>query len=166
MNVRTTTRAAALIFLGSVSGASAESAGPIDRCDFHPAFMEEFHDLSVASRVLAGARWTAHTPWNGDFGDARFADPEPARPFALGEGELLITAAKDAAGKWRSGLIAAADSSGRGKGVRDGYFEARMKMPPGPGTWPAFSSRRLTPGRLSAESGRRAQWRPPCPPPP
>jgi beta-glucanase (GH16 family) len=53
-------------------------------------------------------------------------------------GILSITASKDRDGKWTSGLIAAADATGTGQGTRYGYFEARMKMPPGPGIWPAF----------------------------
>ena len=35
-------------------------------------------------------------------------------------------------------LSAKLSASGRGWGVQYGYFEARMKLPPGPGTWPAF----------------------------
>lgn len=122
----------------------------LDLCDYKPAFMEDFRDLSIASRSLNGARWTAHTPWNGDFGDAAFIDPLPNGPFALGDGELLITASRNAVGRWRSGLIAAADASGRGSGVRYGYFEARMKFPPGPGTWPAFWLASLKPAKDSS----------------
>jgi beta-glucanase (GH16 family) len=107
-------------------------------CVLHPVLMEEFDDLSIAAHRIDPARWTAHTPWSGDFGDARFIDPGPQGPFALSAGSLAITAQKDPGGHWTSGLIAAADASGAGTGVRYGYFEARMKMPPGPGTWPAF----------------------------
>ena len=87
----------------------------------------------------------AHTPWRGDFGDAAFSDPGPDGPFSLQDGMLRITARRDSSGKWRSGLIAAADASGNGAGIQYGYFEARMRMPPGPGTWPAFGSLRLKP---------------------
>jgi beta-glucanase (GH16 family) len=118
--------------------ALAEATVKLDLCDYKPAFMEDFDALSVASRQLGEARWTAHTPWNGDFGDAAFSDPAPDGPFAVKDGALQITARKNAQGRWRSGLIAAADASGRGSGVRYGYFEASMRMPPGPGTWPAF----------------------------
>lgn len=111
---------------------------PLDLCEYAIAFADEFDDLSIAPRVLGKERWTAHTPWNGDFGDAIFTNPRADGPFAVRDGKLLITASKDGEGKWRSGLVAAADASGQGAGVQYGYFEARMKLPPGPGTWPAF----------------------------
>jgi beta-glucanase (GH16 family) len=96
---------------------------------------------SISSHRIGPARWTAHTPWGGDFGDASFMDPEPGGPFKIRDGILSITASKNQ-GRWTSGLIAAADATGAGSGTRYGYFEARMKMPPGPGTWPPFGSRR------------------------
>lgn len=120
---------------------AAQAAAPmvaLDLCSYKPVFMEEFDTLSVGSRVLGKARWIAHTPWNGDFGDALFTDDAPAGPFGVADGILRITARKDEKGKWRSGLLAASDGSGAGFGVRYGYFEARMRLPPGPGTWPAF----------------------------
>jgi hypothetical protein len=61
--------------------------------------MEDFHDISIASRILNGKRWIAHTPWNGDFGDAVFADPGPNGPFSLKDGALQITARRDRAGR-------------------------------------------------------------------
>jgi beta-glucanase (GH16 family) len=111
---------------------------PIDLCAYTLAFADEFDTLSVAPRSLGNKRWTAHTPWNGDFGDAVFVNPGADGPFSIKDGTLRITARKNAEGRWRSGLIAAADASGKGSGVEYGYFEARMKLPPGPGTWPAF----------------------------
>lgn len=111
---------------------------PLDLCGYTIAFRDEFDDLSVSSRELNGRRWIAHTPWNGDFGDAPFADPSAAGPFKVRNGHLEITARRNRQGQWLSGLIAAADASGNGAGLRYGYFEARMRMPPGPGTWPAF----------------------------
>src|SRR5271157_1307387 len=41
-------------------------------------------------------------------------------------------------GKWRSGLLASADAWNGGFAQMYGYFEARIKLPKGPGTWPAF----------------------------
>jgi hypothetical protein len=127
--------------LAVAAGAPAARAAPmvtLDLCEMKPVFMEEFDTESIASRVIGPARWIAHTPWNGDFGDAAFADPGPGGPFSVQGGMLRITASKTPDGHWRSGLIAAADAAGHGPGVQYGYFEARMKLPPGPGTWPAF----------------------------
>lgn len=137
--------AMAVCFLTATGRATADER--LDLCDFKPVMNEDFASLSVAPRVLAGARWTAHTPWNGDFGDARFSDPGPNGPFAVKDGELSITASRDASGRWRSGLLAAADGSGAGTGTQYGYFEARMKFPPGPGTWPAFWLATLKPAK-------------------
>ena len=130
----------------NVSIANAASTEPSHSCELRPVMIEDFNEdtapnrriESIAARRIGPARWTAHTPWSGDFGDAAFLDPEPERPFKIKDGILSITASKDAQGKWTSGLIAAADDRGVGTGTRYGYFEVRMKMSPGPGTWPAF----------------------------
>jgi beta-glucanase (GH16 family) len=126
--------------------AGATAAETSSSCEFRPVMIENFDEEtapnrrieSISSSRIGPARWTAHTPWNGDFGDAQFIDPHPRGPFSMKDGILSITASKNSEGKWTSGLIAAADSTGAGSGTRYGYFEARMKMPPGPGTWPAF----------------------------
>lgn len=136
-----TTRTAllvALLLAGAAQPVAARAADKLDLCDFKPAYSDDFHDLSISARKLDGRRWIAHTPWNGDFGDAAFTDPGPSFPFTLKDGALVITASRNGGTRWRSGLIAAADSSGAGWGVQYGYFEARMRFPPGPGTWPAF----------------------------
>lgn len=126
-------------FGSACSSGKAVDAEQLNLCDFELAFADEFDELAIAPRKLEGkARWTAHTPWNGDFGEAAFSDPRPDWPFTAADGKLRITARRDENGRWRSGLIAAADASGKGQGVQYGYFEARMKFPPGPGTWPAF----------------------------
>jgi beta-glucanase (GH16 family) len=137
MTTRTGTFAA-LLLAWAASPSLAQESGKIDLCDFKPAFADDFTNLSISARTLDGRRWTAHTPWNGDFGDASFSDPGPNGPFALKDGALVITASRNDGARWRSGLIAAADASGHGWGVQFGYFEARMRFPPGPGTWPAF----------------------------
>lgn len=129
--------ALAPVALLAASASAATPSSPAS-CALHPVLLEEFNDASIAATTFGPARWTAHTPWGGDFGDARFADPGPGGPFAVKNGVLAITARKDAAGRWTSGLIAAADATGKGLGTRYGYFEARMKLPPGPGVWPAF----------------------------
>lgn len=135
-------RSALAFFAGAaalhVSPVFAQPAGSLLRCELRPVLIETFDELRISQNKIGWARWTAHTPWGGDFGDARFADPGAAGPFRADNGILSITASKDAGGTWSSGLIAAADASGAGAGARFGYFEVRMKMPAGPGTWPAF----------------------------
>jgi beta-glucanase (GH16 family) len=146
MKLGATAIALAVCTAAAFPGAS-HAASELDLCDFAPVFMEDFHDLSISSRWLNGGRWTAHTPWNGDFGDAAFKDPGPNGPFALKDGELQIMASRDGTGRWRSGLIAAADATGQGSGAQYGYFEARMRLPPGAGTWPAFWLASLKPAK-------------------
>ena len=97
--------ALAAICLASSHVARAEDR--LDMCDFKPIMNEDFSSLVVHARTLDGARWTAHTPWNGDFGDARFVDPGPNGPFTVKDGALSITASRAPDGRWRSGLLAA-----------------------------------------------------------
>ena len=150
----------AAVLLPATSGPGASppslaSLPPLDICAFKLVFAEEFKTLTIAPyRLHNGANWMAHTPWNGDFGDASFDNPGPSAPFTKAADGLRITASRDSAGRWHSGLLAGADATGRGWGVRYGYFEARMKLPPGPGTWPAFWLSSLKPfsdGRPSVE---------------
>jgi len=104
-------------------------------------FDESFKDLSISARGGGGSRWIAHTPWNGDFGEAAFADPGPDGPFSLSPDGLVITASRGPDGRWRSGLIASRDKDGpdgRGFAQKYGYFEMRAKLPGGKGVWPAF----------------------------
>lgn len=142
---------ATLVLLSAgCSYGDAVHAEEIDLCGYELVFADEFDDAAFGHLELGeGDRWTVHTPWAGDFGDAEFSDPGPNGPFNVSDGILTITASKDQQGKWRSGLIAAADASGAGFGTQYGYFEARMKFPPGPGTWPAFWLMSLQPARQS-----------------
>ncbi|MBN2133563.1 MAG: glycoside hydrolase family 16 protein [Sedimentisphaerales bacterium] len=124
--------------------AQAPIPGPgaktLDLTGYHVTFNEEFDDLSVTAWGPAGAggtRWIAHTPWYGDFGDARFSDPKPGFPFTVQNGLLRIEARQED-GRWRSGLLSAVDPNGNGFRQQYGYFECRAKFPQGPGTWPAF----------------------------
>lgn len=123
------------IFRGSSFGQETRSV--IDLSDYEITFDEPFDKLDV-SAWGPNTRWIAHTPWNGDFGDATFVNPTPDFPFSVANGILRIEARRDAQGKWRSGLLASTDHYGRGFSQQFGYFEMRAKLPPGPGLWPAF----------------------------
>lgn len=114
------------------------NADELDLRGYTLAFADEFDYVDVSPWGENGSRWIAHTPWNGDFGDARFADPTPDFPFTTKNGELRIEARKNADGKWESGLLAAVNRDWKGFTARRGYFEARMKLPGGDGVWPAF----------------------------
>ena len=109
----------------------------IDLSGYERTFEENFDQLDVSARG-PGTRWIAHTPWNGDFGDAQFADPAEGFPFTVSDGILRIEARKDSDGNWQSGLLSSADAAGNGFLQQFGYFEMRAKLPPGPGVWPAF----------------------------
>ena len=120
--------------------AVANNAAPHSCLSFEQSqlvFEEEFESLDV-SPVGPGSKWIAHTPWNGDFGDAVFADPGPDFPFTLEGGNLRIEARKIENGQWFSGLLASANGDGSGFSQKYGYFEIRAKLPEGPGLWPAF----------------------------
>lgn len=112
------------------------SQPPLDISRYRLTFNEDFNTLDVSPRGPK-TRWIAHTPWNGDFGDARFLDPRPGRPFTIKDGILSITMGKDD-GHWASGLLAANNDKDTGFSQSGGYFEARAKFPHGSGVWPAF----------------------------
>ena len=124
-----------LLPFGSTRSQAAKEQ--LDLSSYVLTFAEEFDTLDV-SAWGPGTRWIAHTPWNGDFGDAAFADPVPGFPFVVEDGVLRIEARRGADGKWKSGLIASTDSSGKGFSQKFGYFEMRAQFPAGPGLWPAF----------------------------
>jgi beta-glucanase (GH16 family) len=131
------TAVAFLTSLGTVV-AYGQAADELDMNKLELTFNEEFDSLSV-SPSGPNTRWIAHTPWGGDFGDARFADPRIGIfPFTTENGILRIEARKNADGKWESGLLASVDPQGRGFSQQYGYFEIRTKLPSGPGVWPAF----------------------------
>ena len=115
----------------------AEAATTISPDGYQLTFDENFDRLDV-SPWGPGTRWIAHTPWNGDFGDAQFTDPGPDFPFRVQDGILHIEARKDDQGKWRSGLLASVDAKRIGFQQKFGYFEIRARFPKGKGVWPAF----------------------------
>ena len=131
----------------SAADAHLSPNGPrLDLSGYELTFEDTFAKPDIVARGpfsehFPGMRWIAHTPWNGDFGEARFTDPGPNGPFSFGPDGLLITATKRNDGTWSSGLICSVDRDGPGQqgfSQRYGYFEMRAKLPDGPGTWPAF----------------------------
>jgi beta-glucanase (GH16 family) len=120
---------------------SFQAGAALDISQYTLTFEDAFSSLSVAGKPGSGARWYAHTPWAGDFGEARFIDPTPDGPFVTGAGGLSIVARKTADGRWTSGLISSRDRDGpdgRGFSQAFGYFEMKAKLPEGKGLWPAF----------------------------
>ena len=130
-------QAPALLAVESPTTSHPGDMGKIDLSGYTLVFNEEFDWLDVSSRG-PGTRWIAHTPWNGDFGDATFADPGPDFPFKIRDGILRIeTRNRDGTG-WQSGLLASVDPRNDGLSKLTGYFETRAKFPSGLGLWPAF----------------------------
>ena len=121
--------------------AAASSTGrvaTVDPAGLRPVLDEEFRGPLDVSAHGPGTRWTAHTPWHGDFGDAAFADPGPGFPFTVTNGVLRITMRTGADGHWHSGLLSSSDPSRHGLLPPYGYYEMRAKFPAGPGVWPGF----------------------------
>jgi beta-glucanase (GH16 family) len=137
-----------LTAIGVTGGQAAIVGGTpdpsLDLTGYAVTFNDDFSKMDVSSYGpnRPGMRWIAHTPWNGDFGNDSFDNPGPGGPFAFGKNGLTITAHKDAAGNWHSGLLCSMDRDGPsqlGFAQRYGYFEIKAKLPDGgSGTWPAF----------------------------
>jgi hypothetical protein len=131
--------AGAILMFFSTTSKPADKT--LDLSGYTMTLNETFPKLDI-SAIGPNTAWIAHTPWNGDFGDAAFDNPGPNGPFSISpNGGLLITAHKDKSGKWHSGLISSVDRDGpihSGFAQRYGYFEMKAILPTGPGTWPAF----------------------------
>src|SRR5262245_39523181 len=123
--------AAVLLTMPTRTLHAADEAATIDLSGYTLTFDEAFDSLDVSSRG-PGTRWIAHTPWNGDFGDAKFADPGPDFPFTVSDGVLRIEARKRGGDRWQSGLLASVDTQDTGFLQSLGYFEMRAKFPAGP----------------------------------
>jgi beta-glucanase (GH16 family) len=123
--------------LAAVPGLGDETGDQLDLEKMRISFEEDFQSLDV-SAWGPGTRWIAHTPWSGDFGGARFADPKDGFPFTIEDGILRIEASRNDEGQWRSGLLASVDTKFNGFAQQYGYFEMRARLPTGPGVWPAF----------------------------
>jgi Glycosyl hydrolases family 16 len=109
----------------------------IDINDWRETFSDDFRAPADIT-PYGPSKWIAHTPWYGDFGDAKFTDPIPGFPFRFGKSGLVIQAKRDSNGKWMSGLLCSFDPNGNGFRQALGYFEISAKLPDGPGVWPAF----------------------------
>lgn len=109
----------------------------IDLSKYELTFDEDFNRLSV-SAWRCDTTWIAHTPWRGDFGHARFADPSRRFPFVARQSMLRIEARKEPDGAWLSGLLSSRNTCWEGFAQQYGYFEARAMLPEGAGFWPAF----------------------------
>lgn len=145
---------ALLIAAGTIllpKGNAQAADRPLDLAEFELTFEENFDTLSVSAWGEKPTRWIAHTPWNGDFGAAHFSDPAEGFPFTTDKGGLRIEARKGEDGNWRAGLLSSANPRGEGFSQKFGYFEARMKLPPGKGVWPAFWLIGLDRSRFTAE---------------
>jgi len=115
----------------------AVAAPDIDLEHYELTFDEGFRKVDV-SAYRCDTRWIAHTPWHGDFGSAKFADPSRGFPFKTRNGLLRIEARKDPSEGWMSGLLSLRNTCGEGFAQQYGYFEARAMLPEGDGLWPAF----------------------------
>ena len=124
----------------SVAPAEAQTSSvepsTIDLSAFELTFVDEFQSIDISAEEPA--TWYPGTPWFGDFGAARFADPGPDGPFTIRNHRLVITATQTGPGRWQSGLIASVNPDGEGFTQQYGYFEARILVPTGQGVWPAF----------------------------
>jgi hypothetical protein len=115
-------------------------------------YADEFDGPLSVSRSGAGADYAAGKPTHSgveDFGDAIFADPAlKLGNLAVVDNAYLRVAVRpnppgfaDPQGWGRTrtgGLLAGARQGGSGFSAQYGYFEARMLVSAGPGTWPAF----------------------------
>ena len=132
---------------------AVEMTGPadIDLSQYELTFADEFESIDVSGR-RCDSRWIAHTPWNGDFGAAVFADPSRGFPFVTQDGLLRIEARKDAAtGRWMAGLLSGYNTCNEGFAQQYGYWEIRTQLPEGDGFWPAFWLIGVDKSRYTAE---------------
>lgn len=89
-----------------------------------------------ADITTSGGKGPWFAPIHGSYGVAKF-DPPNGKTYRTQDGHLIIQAVLEPSG-WHAGTIQTVDSHGNGFAQQFGYFEARLKVPPIPGAWPAF----------------------------
>lgn len=120
---------------------------PIENMNYRLSFDDEFRSLDSISKenTYNGATW-----YNGveqccmsDIGGQNGV-MYPTKlggiainPYSISDSGLSITLLRKGV-YWYSGILTSVDKSGQGFAQKYGYFEIRAKLPPGPGTWPAF----------------------------
>ena len=85
--------------------------------------------------------WTAIQPWGGNFGSANFKWHKDKNVWRSKKDTGIIRMYKDSKGNWQSGLACTMPwgfRSSIGFSQKFGYFEARLKLPNKPGSFPAF----------------------------
>ena len=120
---------------------------PIEDKNYHLSFDDEFRSLDTISK---GNKFDGATWYNGveqccmsDIGGPNGAmypnklGGVSIDPYTLSDKGLNITLTRKGP-YWYSGILTSVDNSGQGFAQKYGYFEIRAKLPPGPGTWPAF----------------------------
>lgn len=111
------------------SGASAATAEPQIRM---PGLVWDDEFSGSAGSRPSSARWEIETgPRNGTL---QLYTPSTGNVSLNGHGDLVITARRTASGGYTSAAI---QTAGRFQ-TEYGRIEARIKLPSGPGLWPAF----------------------------
>ena len=119
---------------------------PIKDQNYTLTFEDDFRSLNSISNgnTYDGAKW-----YNGveqccmsDIGGSGAMYPTKlgdvsVNPYSISDDGLSITLSRKGV-NWFSGILTSVDKTGRGFAQKYGYFEIRAKLPPGPGTWPAF----------------------------
>jgi hypothetical protein len=114
------------------------------------AYDDEFGNPVTTSATGAGADYASGKPTSGgseSFGDALFVDPSAGlgNMQVVDNNYLRITTmpkpanvAPNSQSKFVGGMLSSGHTGGSGFSAQYGYFESRMFVPAGKGTWPAF----------------------------
>jgi hypothetical protein len=117
----------------------------LELTSFTETWRDDFNEMNISGPTGPDAKWYA--PIHGAAGgEAKCLPPEPGPlgpsfptgPFSVNNGLLTITAQKGYDGNWYTGVMETVDREGYGFAQQYGYWECRMQVPAGHGTWPAF----------------------------